>query len=92
MSFNEPKPILNAAIDKIIQNLRSTEQPSIGCSPFSKQFNSFLISNRNRNMNYFIELTKCDAPPPQNKYVFIPLQKEGKCYWNNSYNVLSIEN
>ena len=31
-------------------------------------------------------------PPPQNKYVFIPLQKEGKCYWNNSYNVLSIEN
>ena len=30
-------------------------------------------------------------PPPQNKFVFIPLQKEGKCYWNNSYNVLSIE-
>ena len=28
----------------------------------------------------------------QKKYVFIPLQKEGKCYWNNSYNVLSIEN
>ena len=29
-------------------------------------------------------------PPPQNKYVFIPLQKEGKCCWNNSYDVLSI--
>ena len=39
MSFNEPKPILNAAIDKILQNLRSSEQPSIGCSSFSKQFN-----------------------------------------------------
>ena len=39
MSFNEPKPTLNAAIDKIIWNLRSTKKSSNGCSPFSKQFN-----------------------------------------------------
>ena len=40
MSFNEPKPTLNAAIDKIIWNSRSTKQTFIGCSPFSKHFNS----------------------------------------------------
>ena len=39
MSFNEPKPDLNTAIDKIIWNIRSTKQSSIGCSPFSKHFN-----------------------------------------------------
>ena len=39
MSFNEPKPTLNAAIDRIIYNLRSTKQPSIECFPFSKHFN-----------------------------------------------------
>ena len=37
--FNEPKPSLNAAIDKIIWNIRSTKQSSIGCSPFSIHFN-----------------------------------------------------
>ena len=39
MSFNEPKPSLSTAIDKIIWNIRSTKQSSIGCSPFSKHFN-----------------------------------------------------
>ena len=39
MSFNDPKPSLNTAIDKIIWNIRSTKQSSIGCSPFSKHFN-----------------------------------------------------
>ena len=39
MLFNEPKPTLNAAIDKVIWNIRSTKQTSIGCSPFSKHFN-----------------------------------------------------
>ena len=39
MSFNDPKPSLNTAIDKFIWNIRSTKQSSIGCSPFSKQFN-----------------------------------------------------
>ena len=38
MSFNESKPTLNAAIDKIIWNLHSTKQSSIGCSPFSNCF------------------------------------------------------
>ena len=39
MSFSEPKPSLNAAIDEIIWNIRSTKQSSIGSSPFSKHFN-----------------------------------------------------
>ena len=39
MSFNDPKPSLNTAIDKIIWNIRSTKQSSIGCCPFSKHFN-----------------------------------------------------
>ena len=39
MSFIEPKPSLNSAIDKIIWNLRSTKQPSIGCTTFLKHFN-----------------------------------------------------
>ena len=39
MSFNEPKPSLNTAIDKVIWNIRSAKQSSIGCSPFSKHFN-----------------------------------------------------
>ena len=39
MSFNEPNPSLNAAIDKIIWNIRSTKQSSIGCSPFSNHLN-----------------------------------------------------
>ena len=39
LSFNEPKPSLNTAIDKIIWNIHSTKQSSIGCSPFSKHFN-----------------------------------------------------
>ena len=39
MSFNEPKPSLNTAIDKNIWNIRSTKQSSIGCSPFSKHLN-----------------------------------------------------
>ena len=39
MSFNEPKPSLNAAIDKMIWNLRSTKQSTIGCSPFPKHTN-----------------------------------------------------
>ena len=39
MSFNDPKPSSNTAIDKIIWNIRSTKQSSIGCSPFSKHFN-----------------------------------------------------
>ena len=39
MSFNEPKPSLNLAIDIIIWNIRSTKQSSIGCSPFAKHFN-----------------------------------------------------
>ena len=39
ISFNDPKPSLNTAIDKIIWNIRSTKQSSIGCSPFSKHFN-----------------------------------------------------
>ena len=38
MSFNDPKPSLNTAIDKIIWNIRSTKQSSIGCPPFSKHF------------------------------------------------------
>ena len=38
MSFKEPKPSLNTAIDKIIWNIRSTKQSSIGCFPFSKHF------------------------------------------------------
>ena len=38
MSFNEPKPSLNTAIDKIIWNIRSTKQSSIGSSLFSKHF------------------------------------------------------
>ena len=39
MSFNDPKSSLNTAIDKIIWNIRSTKQSSIGCFPFSKHFN-----------------------------------------------------
>ena len=39
MPFNKPKRTLNAAIDKIIWNIRSTRQISIGCSLFSKHFN-----------------------------------------------------
>ena len=39
MPFNEPKLSLNAAIDEIIWNNRSTKQSTIGCSPFSKHFN-----------------------------------------------------
>ena len=39
MSSNKAKPTLNAAIDKIISNLRSTKQPFIGCSPFCEHFN-----------------------------------------------------
>ena len=39
MPFNEPKPSLNTAIDKINWSIRSSKQPSIGCSPFSKHFN-----------------------------------------------------
>ena len=39
MSFNDPKPSLNTAIDKIIWNIHSTKQSSIGCSPFSEHFN-----------------------------------------------------
>ena len=39
MSFNDPKPSLNTAIDKIIWNVFSTKQSSIGCSPFSNYFN-----------------------------------------------------
>ena len=38
MSFNEPKPTLNAAIDKSIWSIRSTKQTSIGCCSFSKHF------------------------------------------------------
>ena len=41
MSFNDPKPSLNTAIDKIIWNIRSTKHSSIGCSPFSKHFNRY---------------------------------------------------
>ena len=37
--FNDPNPSLITAIDKIIWNIRSTKQSSIGCSPFSKHFN-----------------------------------------------------
>ena len=39
MSFNDLKPSLNTAIDKVIWNIHSTKQSSIGCSPFSKHFN-----------------------------------------------------
>ena len=39
MAFNDPKPSLNTAIDKIIWNIRLTKQSFIGCSPFSKHFN-----------------------------------------------------
>ena len=39
MSFNDPKPSINTAIEKIFWNIRSTKQSSIGCFPFSKHFN-----------------------------------------------------
>ena len=42
MWFNERKLTLNVAIDKIIWNIRSTKQSSIGCSLFSKHFKQSL--------------------------------------------------
>ena len=39
MSFELPKPPLNASIEKIIWNLRISKQSAIGCFPFEKHFN-----------------------------------------------------
>ena len=39
MSFELPKPQLNASIGKMIWNLRISKQSAIGCTPFEKQFN-----------------------------------------------------
>ena len=68
----------------------------------NESFSFFSSPNRRMDMFWFqietetwiilLSSQSVTPPPPQNKYVFIPLQKEGKCYWNNSYNILSIEN
>ena len=58
MSFNEPKPTLQVAIDKIIWNIHSTKQSSIGCSPISKHFNRSPNTFRKSLVSHAINLDK----------------------------------
>ena len=58
MSFNDPKLSLNTAIDKIIWNIRSTKQSSIGCSSFSKHFRRFNTFWKSLVVSHAISLDK----------------------------------
>ena len=58
ISFNERKPTLNVAIDKIVWNIRSTKQSSIECSSFSKHFERLLNTIWKSLVSHAIELIK----------------------------------